>query len=416
LERKDDRTDRRNSVIRIIILFGIVSLFGDMLYEGARSANGQYLELLGVSATLLGLVYGIGEFLGYALRLISGYLSDKTGRHWLFIFFGYATLIVVPIMGLTTNWQIIIILILLERVGKGLRGPPKDTVLSRAAEQGGTGLGRAFGIQEAIDQLGAFSGPLIFSLAFFLSGQEGIEGYQLGYMSLFIAFILLLAALSLVFKNYKHGNFDIDVITEENKKEKLTRHFWMFTLFASLTVMGLVNFSLIGYYLKAENILPDQAIVLLYSLAMIVDAAVALLIGNLYDSLKKRSGSKSGGIIVLAFVPIITLMIPFFGFSGTVIGAVIGMVLFGTVMGAHETVVRSSIADLTSFHKRGTAYGVFFTAYGISFLIGSTMMGSIYDNFGTIYIGIAVATVEILSLMVFMWMRSDIRRNITAAS
>ncbi|MDD3379305.1 MAG: MFS transporter, partial [Candidatus Methanomethylophilaceae archaeon] len=161
--------DKKALAMRVIILFGIVSLFGDVLYEGARSANGQYLELLGVSATILGLVYGIGEFLGYALRLISGYISDKTGRQWTFIFFGYTTLIVVPMMGLTSNWQIIVVLILLERVGKGLRSPPKDTILSQVAEQGGTGMGRAFGIQEALDQIGALSGPLVFSIAFLIS-------------------------------------------------------------------------------------------------------------------------------------------------------------------------------------------------------------------------------------------------------
>lgn len=403
--------DKKALAMRVIILFGIVSLFGDVLYEGARSANGQYLELLGVSATILGLVYGIGEFLGYALRLISGYISDKTGRQWTFIFFGYTTLIVVPMMGLTSNWQIIVVLILLERVGKGLRSPPKDTILSQVAEQGGTGMGRAFGIQEALDQIGALSGPLVFSIAFLISGQQGIAEYQIGYLSLFIAFILLLAVLFLVFGKYKKYDMEVKPPTPKTENETLTRHFWMFTLFASLTAMGLINFSLIGYYLKTENILPDYEIVLLYSMAMIVDAAVAIIIGNLYDKLKEKSGVKSGGIVVLATVPAITVAIPFLGFNGTAYGAIIGMILFGIVMGAHETVIRSSIADITSFRKRGTAYGVFYTVYGISFLIGSTIMGIIYDHLGTIYISIVVTVIEISAFAVFMWMRSDIKKN-----
>jgi MFS family permease len=410
---EDDKAGRSRAAraMHVIVLFGIVSLFGDMLYEGARSANGQYLELLGVSATLLGLVYGLGEFLGYALRLVSGYISDRTGRQWAFIFMGYATLIVVPLMGLTANWQIIIILILLERIGKGLRSPPKDTILSQVAEQGGTGMGRAFGIQEALDQIGAFSGPLVFSLAFYISGQQGITDYQIGYLSLFIAFVLLLIALALVFSRYKGYSLNVEPPVLNTGSEVLTRNFWMFTLFASLTTMGLVNFSLIGYYLKAESILPDTEIVMLYSMAMIVDAAVALCIGSLYDRMKARSGRKSGGISVLVAVPVLTAAIPFLGFAGTAAGAIIGMVLFGAVMGAHETVMRSAIADITPFRKRGTAYGIFYTAYGISFLIGSSAMGIIYDHFETIDIGMAVVVIEILALIVFIWMRSDIRKN-----
>ena len=405
------RNDRSISAMRIIILFGIVSLFGDMLYEGARSANGQYLELLGVSATALGLVYGVGEFLGYALRLASGYVSDRIGRQWIFIFAGYGTLIVVPMMGLTGNWQIIIVLILLERIGKGLRSPPKDTVLSQVAEDGKAGMGMSFGIQEALDQIGAFSGPLIFSLAFYLTGKQGIAEYQYGYVLLSIAFVLLMLALLFVFRRYRGYETDMPSPPVRTGKEDLTRQFWVFTLFASLTTLGLVNFSLIGYHLKAQCILPDSQIVLLYSLAMIVDAAVALCIGKLYDKLKERSGAKSGGVSVLAMVPIVTAAIPFLSLGMTAAGAIAGMVLFGVVMGAQETVMRSAIADITPFRKRGTAYGIFYTAYGLSFLIGSTMMGFMYDRFDLIYIGISVLVIEAVALVVFMRMRSGLKED-----
>ena len=396
--------------MHVIILFGIVSLFGDMLYEGARSANGQYLELLSVSATMLGIVYGAGEFLGYALRLASGYVSDKIGRQWIFIFVGYGTLIVVPMMGLTGSWQVIVVLILLERIGKGLRSPPKDTILSQVAEDGKAGMGMSFGIQEALDQIGAFSGPLIFSLAFYLTGKQGITEYQYGYMLLSIAFVLLMVTLLFVFKTYKRYDADLPSPSSGAENEKLTRQFWIFTLFASLTTLGLVNFSLIGYHLKAQSILPDSQIVLLYSLAMIVDAAVALCIGKLYDRLKDRSGVKSGGITVLALIPLVTAAIPFLGLGATATEAIVGMVLFGVVMGAQETVMRSAIADITPFRKRGTAYGIFYTAYGLSFLIGSTLMGVMYDRFDLIYIGIAVVIIEMAAFAVFLWIKSDLKR------
>ena len=126
-----------------------------------EAANRQYLNLLGISAAKVGLVFGIGEFLGYALRLLAGVMSDKSGRHWVFMFVGYGMLLVVPFIGLTMNWNILVVLILMERIGKALRNPAKDTVLSGVAENQ-VGVGFAFGLQEALDQIGAFAGPLIF--------------------------------------------------------------------------------------------------------------------------------------------------------------------------------------------------------------------------------------------------------------
>jgi len=166
-------------------------MLGDMVYESARSANTQYFSLLAVSATQIGLVFGIGEFLGYFLRLIAGILSDKSGKYWLFIFAGYGLLLVVPLMGFTGNWNILIVLILMERIGKSLRNPAKDTILSGVAENQ-VGIGFAFGLQEALDQIGAFAGPLIFTLVFYLAGENGLNQYQSGYKWLFVPFVLLM--------------------------------------------------------------------------------------------------------------------------------------------------------------------------------------------------------------------------------
>jgi len=215
-----------------------------------------------------------------------------------------------------------------------------------------------------------------------------------------------------VFRTYKGYEANLPSPPPKTGNEKLTRQFWIFTLFASLTILGLVNFSLIGYHLKAQGILPDSQIVLLYSLAMIVDAAVALCIGKLYDTLKERSGAKSGGVSVLALIPLVTAAIPFLSFGTTTTEAVVGMVLFGVVMGAQETVMRSAIADITPFRKRGTAYGIFYTVYGLSFLIGSTLMGVMYDHFDVIYIGIAVLIIETVAFAVFIWMRAGLRKGV----
>lgn len=397
------------AIVCIIILFGIVSLCGDLLYEGARSANGQYLSLLGISAATLGLVYGAGEFLGYALRLVSGYISDRTGRQWTFIFIGYGMLVVVPMMGLTSTWQLAVMLILFERIGKGLRSPAKDTILSRTAEGGTMGTGTAFGIQEALDQLGAFSGPAVFALTLYISGGSGISDYQFGYIVLSAGLLLLLLALHTAYRTYKKEECAIgENSAKASPGNELTPIFWAYTLFAFLMTLGFVNFAIVGYHLKVNAVFSDSEIVLLYAMAMLADAGLALLLGKTYDRMKGRSGRKDGGIALLASVPVLTMLLPALCLSGIRWMVVAGMVSFGIVMAAHETIMRSTIADITPFRKRGTAYGIFYTVYGLAFLIGSTAMGILYDISGTGTIAILVVAIELLAMVSYASMRRKV--------
>lgn len=371
-------SQRLTSAVKVIILFGVISLLGDLVYEGARGANSQYFDLLGISAAQVGLVFGIGEFLGYFLRLLAGVLSDKSGRHWIFIFMGYGMLLVVPFMGFTMNWNILVILILMERIGKSLRNPAKDTILSGVAENQ-VGIGFAFGLQEALDQIGAFAGPLIFTLVFFFTSQNGIPQYQLSYKLLFIPFALLMLFVVYAYRSIKRNNLITSLKKKEFHSERLNPIFWIYTAFTFFCTLGFVNFSLIGYHLKANNLMSDGNITLLYSGAMAVDAIAALLVGKAYDRMKTKKGMKTGGLTVLTAIPFMTLLLPFTTISGSTALIVTGMVIFGVVMGTHETIMRSAIADIAPFYKRGTSYGVFNAAYGLALLIGSALMGWLYD-------------------------------------
>ncbi|MEM3613652.1 MAG: MFS transporter, partial [Candidatus Bathyarchaeia archaeon] len=113
-----------------ILLLGIVSLMGDVVYEGSRGIVTPYLEFLGASAFAIAFFGRFGEFLGYALRLVSGSLADTTRAYWLFIFLGYGLIVSIPLLGVTRIWEIAIILVLLERIGKAIRSPARDAVLS----------------------------------------------------------------------------------------------------------------------------------------------------------------------------------------------------------------------------------------------------------------------------------------------
>lgn len=402
--------NRFTPAVTVIIIFGIISMMGDVVYETARSANSQYLNLLSISAAQVGLVFGIGEFLGYFLRLIAGVLSDKSGRHWPFIFLGYGMLLVVPLIGFTMNWNILVVLILMERIGKALRSPAKDTILSGVAENQ-VGIGFAFGLQEALDQIGAFIGPLIFTAVFYFTGKNSIAQYQLGYKLLFIPFVILMLFLIYAYRRIKHDNLIPAVIRKEFHSEDLKSIFWIYTAFTFFCTLGFVNFSIVGYHLKANNLMSDGNITLVYSAAMIVDAATALLVGKTYDRLKIKTGMRTGGILVLIAIPFSTMLLPVLTLSNSTSLIVIGMIVFGIVMGTHETVMRSAIADITPFDKRGTGYGVFNTSYGLGLLGGAALMGLLYDmNMIGIIIAFTCVT-ELIAIILYFKMSNMVKNS-----
>src|SRR5438128_4922170 len=120
-----------SSAFTFVLTLGIVNLFADMTYEGASSINGPYLGALGSSAAAIGVISGVGEFLGYSLRIVAGYVSDKTGKYWLVTFLGYAiNLLAVPALALAGNWPLAAGFIVAERVGRAIRKPSVEAMLS----------------------------------------------------------------------------------------------------------------------------------------------------------------------------------------------------------------------------------------------------------------------------------------------
>ena len=360
---------------------GMVSLFGDVTYEGARSITGPYLAFLGANASTVGLVAGIGEFIGYALRLVSGYLSDRTKAYWPLTIIGYGLIISIPLLASVDLWPVAAFLIILERIGKGIRTPARDTILSYATKQVGRGTG--FGIHEALDQVGAVIGPLIFSAVFFFGG-----GYCKGFNLLWIPALLCLATLLLARKKIPSPVKLEAPGPVSQDKERFPMVFWSYNLFSFLSVAGLASFQLISYHLKVQGVASDSQIPIFYAVAMGVDAVVALIIGKAYDKI---------GLISLIAIPILTIPIPLFAFSHSFGLALMGVILWGAVMGTHETIMRAAIADLIPLGRRGSAYGIFNTIYGSAWFLGSTAMGFLYD-LSINYIIVFVAGMELLSI------------------
>jgi MFS family permease len=413
MQNAQKHQNMKRRAFNLIILFGLVSLFGDIAYEGARSVNGPYLKLLAVNATTLGIIAGLGEFLGYALRLLSGYLSDKTKSYWLLTFLGYGLLISVPLLSLAGIWQIAALFIILERIGKAIRSPARDTILSQASSQVGTGFG--FGLHEAMDQIGAVAGPLIFTAIFVLIGkhQIGIAEYQKGYAFLWIPFVLVMLCLVIAYRRVPRPDV-LEAATEKVKIfDNLSRLFWLYALFTFVTTLGFCSFILLAFHFKSANILSDAQIPLYYAIAMGIDAVAALSVGKLYDVMKGRKNNHNAGLNLLGVIPFMTLLMPLFAFSQNRIFVIIGVLCWGVVMGIHETIMRSAIADITSLNKRGTGYGIFNTTYGLAVFLGSVLLGFLYDRSLAFFIA-AVILIECMALVVFFYMKREISKRVKA--
>lgn len=397
--------DLKKQAFQLILLLGVISLLGDIIYEGGRSVNGQYLNLLGVKAVQVGFIIGLGEFLGYLFRLISGYFSDKTTSYWFLTIFGYALLFSIPLIGLTNIWQIVAFLIILERIGKGIRTPARDTIASHAAKQIGTGYG--FGIAEFIDQIGGIIGPFLFASIFFkiTQGENIINIYQKGYNLFWIPYFLLLGVLFFTYFRFKNSErFEIS-LSQNNSDTHLTKQFWFFIIFVFITAFGFVNFAIVGFHLKNINIFPDSFIPILYAFVMGIDAVFGLLLGKFYDQLKNKTADENYKFHLLLLIPLISAFTPFFIFSNSLIFIFLGAIFLGFVMGAQETILKAIIADITPMNKRSSGFGIFNLSFGLATFFGSSFIGYLYD-YSILSLIISLAIIEISAIPIFYLMKN----------
>jgi MFS family permease len=358
-------TSLRTAYVSILLL-GIVSLMGDVVYEGSRGLIPDYLRFLGATAFIVGFVSGLGEFLGYAMRLISGFLADATHAYWFFMFLGYGLIASIPLLGLSNSWEIAALLVLLERLGKACRSPSRDTILAIVSE--GVGTGKAFGIHEFLDQVGATAGPLIVSGLMFYSSNN----YKLTFSLLSIPFTILLIALT---STYWKIRFQVVVESKKTptKGRVLETPFYIYTLAVMLNTIGLIPASLILY--RASGILqPEQQqwmVPLIYLLIQGVDAPAALLSGYLYDKFGIR-------ILILPFI--ISILPPIFTMlNAGLTTLIIASIFFGIILGVQESTYRAAVTRFTATSSRGTAYGIFNAAYGVGFIISGGIYGLIMD-------------------------------------
>lgn len=384
---------RRRHAIAFILLLGLVSLLADVTYEGARSITGPYLALLGAGAGIVGLVAGAGELIGYALRLVFGVLADRTRRYWAFTIVGYAlNLLAVPLLALANSWEIAAALIVLERTGKAIRAPARDTLLSHATEQ--TGRGWGFGLHEAMDQIGALLGPLVVAGILARMGN-----YRLAFAALAVPAVLAMVALFTARALYPApetlGKNRPSAST--TSRRLLPRTFWLYLIASIFIAAGYADFPLLAFHFERTNLMPATWIPLMYAVAMATDAITALIFGRLYDRL---------GLRILALSVALSLFFAPLVFLGNVAVVFVGVVLWGVGLGAQESIMRAAVADLVPSAQRGTAYGLFNAAYGFAWFVGSAIIGLLYES--TLWLAIAFSVlVQIAAIITLQLVRPN---------
>jgi len=394
-------TNKRRDAYYGILLLGIVSLMGDIVYEGSRGLVPSYLEFLGATAVVVGLVGGLGDFLGYTARLVTGFLSDSTRAYWFFIFLGYGLVVSIPLLGIPLGVEIAIALVLLERFGKAARSPSRDTVLSVISKD--VGAGKAFGIHEFLDQIGAIAGPLIVTFLMLATSN-----YNVTFAFLFVPFIGLMLALVITYRRVRAKMVPVEAQRIAGKREKLTRPFYIYSFAVLLNTVGLVPASLILF--KASGILSsaEQWLVpLTYLVIQAVDAPMALISGYVYDKI---------GIVILVlpftlsvFPPLLTM----FGTGLTVL--MLAATSYGLVLGMQESIYRAAVSGLTGVSSRGTAYGVFNTAYGLGYLMSGAIYGLFIDfNVHLIAVILYALANQIIAISLLLRIRSSLRKRETA--
>ena len=357
-----------------ILLFGIVSMFSDMTKESAESIRGAFLSLMGASAATIGLVSGLGELVGYSLRFVSGKFADRTRKYWPIVIVGYCLeLVTIPALAFVgeNGWVAACILLVVQKFGKAVKKPAKDTVVSFAASR--EGAGKAFGLQELLDQFGAVLGPLLlYVIMLFKTDGSTFERYSFCFLALAVPAVLTLVLLVVTRLHFPNPEqFEPDA--KEYVPLKVGSKFVLYIIGISLFAFGFLDYSLVAMHVNrtCADIVPAGALPLLYSAAMLVDAVAALLFGNLYD----RWGMKVLVVSALFAAPFSFLI--FLGHSAPAL--VVGVVMWGIGMGAQESILKAAVTDMTPKSARATGFGIFSLALGLAWFLGSWCLGALYD-------------------------------------
>ena len=263
------------------------------------------------------------------------------------------------------SWPAAAALIIIERVGKATRNPPRDVMLAHAGES--IGHGWAFGLHEALDQSGAVIGPLLASLVLARHGD-----YKMAFAWLLVpAVITLSIVLAVRLRFPSAGRLRAAPSSAAAPGCAFPAAFWTYAVGAGLVAFGFADYALIAYHYTLGKVMSASSVPILYALAMGAGGLGSLFAGRSYD----RYGIKvliPATLVIAAYAPLV--------FGGGFGFALVGTLLWGLGVGVHETVMSATIATLVPSPHRARAYGIFTTVFGVSWFAGSATLGALYDR------------------------------------
>lgn len=376
---------------RAVVGFGVISLSADMVYEGARSVYGPLLASVGASALAVGAITGAGEAAALIFRVVFGPLADRTRRYWTLTIAGYAlTAVCVPLLAVApllggAGLTVATVLILAERLGKAVRSPAKSALLADAAAQ--VGMGRGLGVHKALDQIGAFAGPLLVAGLIAWSGS-----ISPGLLVLAIPGVVAMVLLGITRRRLPEPEASPAPPAAGSRRVPLPPRFLWFAIGTTLCTAGLVTFGLISFSVVERHLVPVAAAPLLYAAAMAAEALAALGTGEVYDRLGPR---------VLLGLPLLVAVVPALAFGSTLGLAVVGILLWGAATGVQDSTVKALVADLVVRERRATAYGVFAAMQGAGALVGGIAAGALYSH-SVSWLVTAVVATQVVALGILL--------------
>lgn len=384
-----------------------------MVYEGMRSVAGPFLGSLGASALVVGLITGAGEAMALVLRLFSGPLADRSGRYWSLTILGYAmTAVCVPLLAVApfvggAGLFLAATLILLERAGKAIRSPSKSALLARVAVS--VGRGRGFAVHKALDQVGAFAGPLMVAGVIALAGAQWPAFAALALPGAVCLLLLL------ILKRHaddpgpepeatregdeREGDEVDDTSTHHGtvlEPQALPAHFYAFAVSCALGTLGLMTFGVISYHLVEAGLVATAVVPVLYAAAMATEAVAALATGFAYDR---------WGAPLLYALPGLVVTVPVLALSDTWSLVLAGVLIWGAVTGVQDSTVKALVADLVPQRRLATAYGVFAAFQGVAALAGGTLAGGLYTDHRALLIALVAAAQSLSAALLAVALR-----------
>ena len=394
---------RYRSLPRNVLALSFVSLLNDTSSEIIYPVLPAFLALsLGASPFAIGLIEGFAESIASILKLFSGYLSDRFGARKMPVFLGYSLAAVTrPFLAFVTSWPQVLVVRMTDRVGKGIRGAPRDALIAESVPVKQRGF--AFGFNRAADHLGAVFGPVaaFILLSIFAANTQSPTIHDYQQVFLFASAPVILGLLVIAFFVKDDAKTHVGVAIKAPPKFTLKGFDGNFKRFlVVIAIFTLSNSTDAFLLLRAGQSGISPVILPLLWMTLHVSKVISSLIGG---DLSDRVGRKvliATGWLIYAFVYV------GFAFATEPWHAWVLFIIYGAYFGLTEGVEKAFVADLVPDGKHGTAYGLYNLAFGITVFPASLLFGLVWNQFGAATAFLASGCVSVLAIILLTTVKS----------